>query len=89
LPLLAIRPMLEMSGTTIILILREVSTDDGIAKAKDLGIMFVETSAKLNTGINELFTNIVQTLVGDEDTNEFESKGTKPYVPPTEVIHKE
>lgn len=47
----------------------EVTTDDGVKKAQEEGILFVETSAKSNTGIDDLFQNILDILVqGDENT---------------------
>jgi Ras-related protein Rab-6A len=34
---------------------RQVSTDDGQALAKELGVMFIETSAKAGVNIKQLF----------------------------------
>lgn len=46
---------------------RAVQTSDGMAKAKEHKVLFLETSALDNTGIDDLFTTIVENLVNDED----------------------
>jgi len=46
-----------------------------MAKAKELNILFVETSAKIDVGINELFENILQTLVGDDEMEDGDQEG--------------
>eukprot|EP00741_Cyanophora_paradoxa_P022530 tig00021464_g21756.t1 len=47
---------------------RQVSIEDGEAKAKDLGIMFIETSAKAGFNIKALFRKIAAALPGMENT---------------------
>lgn len=46
---------------------RVVSGDDGVKKAKAEGILYMETSAKDNTGIESLFNNIVGIIVSSEE----------------------
>ena len=45
---------------------RQVSTDEGQALAKELGVMFIETSAKAGVNIKQLFQNLAQSLPGME-----------------------
>ena len=50
----------------VTLIERTVATNDGVEKARDLNVMFIETSAKTKDGINELFDNLIEIIVGEE-----------------------
>lgn len=43
---------------------RQVSTEEGEAKAKLLGVLFVETSAKSNHNIKQMFRKIAESLPG-------------------------
>ncbi|CAO3627996.1 unnamed protein product [Mucor fragilis] len=43
---------------------REVTTEEGEKRAKDLGVMFVETSAKAGHNVKMLFRKIAQALPG-------------------------
>ena len=45
---------------------RQVSTDEGQALAKELGVMFIETSAKAGVNIKQLFQNLALSLPGME-----------------------
>ena len=43
--------------------LRAVSTDDGVAFAKDENLLFIETSAKDATNVNDSFTKLITEIV--------------------------
>lgn len=45
---------------------RQVTTDEGAKLAKELGLLFVETSAKDGTNVNELFKTLAASLPGLE-----------------------
>lgn len=51
---------------------RKVSTEEGMRKAEDHGMLFIETSAKTPTNIRELFLKIAHSLPIAED--EFDAK---------------
>ena len=51
---------------------RKVSTDDGMTKGKEHKVLFVETSAKEDTGINELFQNSIENLIVDDEDSDGE-----------------
>ena len=67
---------------------RQVSTNEGEALAKELNVLFIETSAKCNFNVTALFRKVATTLPGEgkpkkegESENKFikinvESKGT-------------
>ena len=42
---------------------RQVSMEDGVKKAKELNVMFIETSAKAGYNVKQLFRRIVQSLL--------------------------
>ena len=42
---------------------RQVSTDEGQQKATDLGVKFIETSAKEKIGVNEAFEEVVNKVL--------------------------
>lgn len=46
---------------------RQVSTEEGEEKAKENGVMFWETSAKMGTNIKALFRQLAQALPGQEE----------------------
>ena len=41
---------------------RQVSTEEGQAKADELGVQFIETSAKVGINVKALFKNLAETL---------------------------
>lgn len=45
---------------------RQVGAEEGQALAKELGVMFIETSAKAGVNIKQLFHNLAQSLPGME-----------------------
>jgi len=45
---------------------REVSTEDGMALAEELGVPFLETSAKQSIGIEEMFVRITEEINGTQ-----------------------
>ncbi|GJQ09108.1 hypothetical protein GpartN1_g6616.t1 [Galdieria partita] len=49
---------------------RQVSTEEGEAKAKEYGIMFMETSAKAGFNVKALFRKIASALPGMENVHE-------------------
>lgn len=63
---------------------RQVSTDEGAALAKELGVLFIETSAKCGYNVSALFRKVATTLPGEdkvkkegEDSNKCEAFGFK------------
>ncbi|KAL9556451.1 Ras-related protein Rab6 [Mucor bainieri] len=53
---------------------REVTTEEGEKRAKDLGVMFVETSAKAGHNVKMLFRKIAQALPGINGNNSNDEK---------------
>ncbi|KAF1799003.1 ras family-domain-containing protein [Mucor lusitanicus] len=53
---------------------REVTTEEGEKRAKDLGVMFVETSAKAGHNVKMLFRKIAQALPGINGNNANDEK---------------
>merc|ERR1711976_569735 len=49
---------------------RQVSIDEGEKKAKDLNVMFIETSAKAGYNVKQLFRRVAAALPGMEPKNE-------------------
>lgn len=45
---------------------RQISTEEGERKAKDLGVMFIETSAKAGYNVKQLFRRVAAALPGME-----------------------
>lgn len=43
---------------------RQVSTEEGLALAKELDVLFIESSAKAGINIKQLFKNLAQSLPG-------------------------
>ncbi|KAG6420271.1 hypothetical protein SASPL_116794 [Salvia splendens] len=58
--------------TTVRLQLWLISIAEGEAKARDFGVMFIETSAKTDFNIKELFEKIVEALLGIETVSSTE-----------------
>lgn len=48
---------------------RQVTMEEGEAKAKELGVMFIETSAKAGVNIKALFRKIASSLPGMESVS--------------------
>ncbi|KAJ2960158.1 hypothetical protein NQZ79_g4530 [Umbelopsis isabellina] len=57
---------------------REVSVDDGEKKAKEYGVMFIETSAKAGHNVKTLFRKIAQALPGMDNAVNDASKDQRP-----------
>lgn len=51
---------------------REVSTEEGECKAKELNVMFIETSAKAGYNVKQLFRRVASALPGMERTEKQE-----------------
>merc|ERR1712187_299134 len=47
---------------------RQVSTEEGEEKAKESGVMFIETSAKMGNNIKALFRQLAQALPGQDES---------------------
>jgi len=47
---------------------RQVSTEEGERKAKELNVMFIETSAKAGYNVKQLFRRVAAALPGMEQT---------------------
>lgn len=60
------RYALSTSKVTSCIIYRQVSTEEGEEKAKQLGCLFIETSAKTGHNVKALFNRIAQALPGAE-----------------------
>jgi Ras-related protein Rab-6A len=48
---------------------RQVSTEDGERKAKELNVMFIETSAKAGYNVKQLFRRVAAALPGMESAD--------------------
>ena len=48
---------------------RQVSTEEGQALAKELDVLFIESSAKAGINIKQLFKNLASSLPGMEGTS--------------------
>ena len=57
---------------------RQVSTDEGQAKADELGVNFIETSAKVGINIKALFKNLAATLPGVDSASTKSSTPSEP-----------
>ena len=64
---------------------RQVSTEEGERKAKELNVMFIETSAKAGYNVKQLFRRVAAALPGMEASEA--SAGAKPDM--TEVVLKD
>jgi len=62
---------------------RVVSASDGIEKARNHNVMFVETSAKTKQGIVSLFDQLIEAIIGEDEgvegtgTQQNAEKGTR------------
>jgi uncharacterized metal-binding protein len=61
----------------LVLIYREVTTEDGEKRAKELDIIFVECSAKDGSNVQQVFKNIGQFLPGNEPSQLMSTTGCK------------
>ena len=57
---------------------RQVSIDEGEAKAKELNVMFIETSAKAGFNVKPLFRRVAAALPGMEDVPKGETADMEP-----------
>ncbi|ORE08496.1 ras-domain-containing protein [Rhizopus microsporus var. microsporus] len=65
---------------------REVTVEEGEKRAKELHVMFIETSAKAGHNVKTLFKKIAQSLPGiDGNTIQSDTKDTSNYAP---LIHE-
>lgn len=64
---------------------RQVSTEEGERKAKELNVMFIETSAKAGYNVKQLFRRVAAALPGMEASEA--AAGAKPDM--TEVVLKD
>ena len=48
---------------------RQVSAEEGEAKAKKLNVLFIETSAKANVNIKQMFRKLAEALPGQPDSS--------------------
>ena len=55
--------------------LRQVSTEDGERKAKELDVMFIETSAKSSYNVKQLFRRVASALPGMESNEVMQKSG--------------
>ncbi|XP_022790597.1 ras-related protein Rab6 [Stylophora pistillata] len=53
---------------------RQVTTEDGERKAKELNVMFIETSAKAGYNVKQLFRRVAAALPGMESTTDKQNK---------------
>uniref|UniRef100_A0A7E4W0T2 Ras-related protein Rab-11A n=1 Tax=Panagrellus redivivus TaxID=6233 RepID=A0A7E4W0T2_PANRE len=53
---------------------RQVSTEEGERKAKELNVMFIETSAKAGYNVKQLFRRIASALPGIDSDKQTEPK---------------
>ena len=60
---------------------RQVSTEEGEEKAKELNVMFIETSAKTGYNVKQLFRRVAGSLPGMEQ--EAKTEMTEIYLPDT------
>ena len=57
---------------------RQVSTEEGERKAKELNVMFIETSAKAGYNVKQLFRRVAAALPGMEASDTGAAGGAKP-----------
>merc|ERR1711976_997492 len=66
---------------------RQVSTEEGERKAKELNVIFIETSAKAGYNVKQLFRRVAAALPGMEASEAGSGSGAKPDM--TEVVLKD
>ena len=59
------------------LIDRQVSTDEGDALAKELNVLFIETSAKCGYNVSALFRKVATILPGEDKAKKEGEEGNK------------
>ena len=62
----------------IFFVKRQVSTEEGERKAKELNVMFIETSAKAGYNVKQLFRRVAAALPGMEASDAGAAGGAKP-----------
>ncbi|XP_056005800.1 ras-related protein Rab6 isoform X8 [Ostrea edulis] len=71
---------------------RQITTEEGERKAKELSVMFIETSAKAGYNVKQLFRRVAAALPGMEQTETKKGEMTEVKLKdtgPTEPEHKE
>mmetsp|Transcript_82996 Transcript_82996/g.230521 ORF Transcript_82996/g.230521 Transcript_82996/m.230521 type:complete len:212 (-) Transcript_82996:35-670(-) len=61
---------------------RQVSVEEGEEKAKENGVMFIETSAKMGHNIKQLFRQLAQALPGQEEPANNDAQSGKVVITP-------
>jgi hypothetical protein len=51
--------------SNFLILLRKVSSEEGLKLAKELKCPYVETCAKLNTNVEVVFSKLIQEIEGD------------------------
>jgi Ras-related protein Rab-6A len=54
---------------------RQVSVEEGEAKAREFGVLFIETSAKAGYNIKGLFTKVASSLPSIQNAKETKKEG--------------
>ena len=68
----------QWSRNNFFLVKRQVSTEEGERKAKELNVMFIETSAKAGYNVKQLFRRVAAALPGMEASDAGAAGGAKP-----------
>jgi len=68
---------------------RQVSTEEGERKAKELNVMFIETSAKAGYNVKQLFRRVAAALPGMEAADQAKGMGEGGGKDMTEVVLKD
>ena len=68
----------SMVSQQFFLVKRQVSTEEGERKAKELNVMFIETSAKAGYNVKQLFRRVAAALPGMEASDAGAAGGAKP-----------
>ncbi|XP_018027143.1 ras-related protein Rab6 [Hyalella azteca] len=66
---------------------RQVSTEEGERKAKELNVMFIETSAKAGYNVKQLFRRVAAALPGMEspENKKIDTVDLRPNPPPQDA----
>jgi hypothetical protein len=68
----------SMVSQQFFIVKRQVSTEEGERKAKELNVMFIETSAKAGYNVKQLFRRVAAALPGMEASDAGAAGGAKP-----------
>lgn len=49
--------------------IRVVTTNEGMEKAQQHNVMFIETSSRTRQGITTLFDNLIRAIIGDDEND--------------------